>query len=78
MQVLDEVLRILSYMNTGPELQKDAYKVTEELVDLSSMAMEYFKDKLEPTLREISYLSPDFTFWDSLANGKRELKEQPA
>jgi hypothetical protein len=61
-------------MNTPPDLQKDAYKVTEELVDLSSMAMEYFKEKLEPTLREISYLSPDFTFWDSLATAKREFR----
>jgi F-box protein 28 len=34
--------------------------VTDELFDLSTMAMEYFKDKIEPTLPEISYFDPDF------------------
>lgn len=29
------------------------FQVTDELFDLSTMAMEYFKDKLEPILPEI-------------------------
>lgn len=36
------------------------YKVTDELFDLSTMAMEYFKEHIEPTLPEIAYFSTDF------------------
>ncbi len=71
-QILDEVQRILTCVTTAPEIGK-AYKVTEELYDLSAMAMEYFKDKLEPTLPEISYLSSDFGFWDPLPSGSSKF-----
>lgn len=37
-----------------------AYKVTDELFDLSTMAMEYFKENIEPSLPEISYFGSDF------------------
>lgn len=36
------------------------YKVTDELFDLSTMAMEYFKEHIEPTLPEINYFSSNF------------------
>ena len=37
-----------------------AYKVTDELFDLSTMAMEYFKENIEPSLPEITYFGSDF------------------
>ena len=36
------------------------YKITDELCDLSTMAMEYFKEKIEPCLPEITYFGSDF------------------
>lgn len=39
-------------MRTTPNLGRP-YKITEELIDLSTMAMEYFKDHLEPNLPQI-------------------------
>ena len=36
------------------------FKITDELFDLSTMAMEYFKENIEPTLPEISYFQSDF------------------
>lgn len=33
------------------------YKITEELIDLSTMAMEYFKDHLEPTMPQYAAFS---------------------
>ena len=52
------------YIKTTPNLGK-AFKVTDELFDLSTMAMEYFKEKLEPTLPEITFFGAgdflDFT-----------------
>ncbi|CAG0918474.1 unnamed protein product [Notodromas monacha] len=62
-EILDEVQRILTCISATPEISK-AYKITEELYDLSAMAMEYFKEKLEPTLPEISYFNTEFTYWD--------------
>ena len=59
MQILDEVHRILRYIRQTPCLQR-AYKVTDELFDLSTMAMEYFKEHIEPTLPEISYFGAEF------------------
>lgn len=41
------------------------YKVTDELFDLSTMAMEYFKDKIEPNLPEIAFFSTDFLNFSS-------------
>ncbi|XP_059490125.1 F-box only protein 28 [Neocloeon triangulifer] len=58
-EILDEVNRILNYIEATSKLTRP-YKVTDELFDLSTMAMEYFKDKIEPTLPEISYFDPDF------------------
>lgn len=36
------------------------YRVTDELFDLSTMAMEYFRDRIEPTLPGIAYFNKDF------------------
>lgn len=36
------------------------YKITEELIDLSTMAMEYFKDHLEPTMPQFGLFRKDF------------------
>ena len=58
-QILDEVFRILSYIALTQPLGR-AYKVTDELFDLSTMAMEYFKENIEPSLPEITYFGSDF------------------
>ncbi|XP_029161917.1 F-box only protein 28 [Nylanderia fulva] len=58
-EILDEVYRILYYIKVTPKLQRP-YKVTDELFDLSTMAMEYFKEHIEPTLPEIPYFGADF------------------
>ncbi|XP_012253848.2 F-box only protein 28 isoform X2 [Athalia rosae] len=58
-EILDEVYRILLYVQVTPKLARP-YKVTDELFDLSTMAMEYFKERLEPTLPEIPYFGTDF------------------
>lgn len=49
---------VLNYIRTTPTLARP-YKVTDELFDLSTMAMEYFKEQLEPNLPDI-YFSKDF------------------
>lgn len=54
-QVLDEVRRILDYLKTTP-LINFAYKVTDELFDLSTMAVEYFKERIEPSLPDTNYI----------------------
>ncbi|KAH8297381.1 hypothetical protein KR044_011098 [Drosophila immigrans] len=53
-QILDEVQSILNYISITPRLQRP-YRVTDELFDLSTMAMEYFKDRIEPTLPGLAY-----------------------
>jgi len=59
-EILDEVYRILRYIHsTNPPLGR-TYKVTDELFDLSTMAMEYFKDNIEPSLPDITYIGSDF------------------
>jgi len=58
-EILDEVQRILRYIKSTPSLGR-AYKVTDELYDLSTMAMEYFKDHVEPRLPEITYFGTEF------------------
>ncbi|XP_022900488.2 F-box only protein 28 [Onthophagus taurus] len=58
-EVLDEVYNILHYVKSNTKLARP-YKVTDELFDLSTMAMEYFKDKIEPELPEIAYFGTDF------------------
>lgn len=57
--ILDEIYGILHYIRTTPRLARP-YKVTDELFDLTTMAMEYFKEKIEPTLPEITYFGTDF------------------
>lgn len=57
--ILDEVFNILHYIKVTNKLQRP-YKVTDELFDLSTMAMEYFKEKIEPDLPEIAYFSTEF------------------
>lgn len=59
LQILDEVYRILHYIKVTPKLARP-YKVTDELFDLSTMAMEYFKEHIEPRLPEIAYFGTDF------------------
>ena len=56
---MDEVFRILNYIASTQHPGR-AYKVTDELFDLSTMAMEYFKENIEPTLPEITYFGSDF------------------
>ncbi|KAL7306303.1 hypothetical protein TKK_0001731 [Trichogramma kaykai] len=58
-EILDEVYNILHYIKVTPKLARP-YKVTDELFDLSTMAMEYFKDCIEPTLPEIPYFGAEF------------------
>lgn len=58
-EILDEVFRILNYIASTNPLGR-AYKVTDELFDLSTMAMEYFKENIEPSLPEITYFGSDF------------------
>ncbi|XP_035717699.1 F-box only protein 28-like isoform X1 [Vespa mandarinia] len=58
-EILDEVFRILHYIKVTPKLARP-YKVTDELFDLSTMAMEYFKERIEPMLPEIPYFGADF------------------
>ncbi len=59
LQILDEVYNILRYMKNNPNMTK-CLKVTDELCDLCTMAMEYFKDRIEPTLPEITFFASDF------------------
>lgn len=57
--VLDEVYRILHYIKVTPKLARP-FKLTDELFDLSTMAMEYFRECIEPRLPEIPYFGADF------------------
>ncbi|XP_071445054.1 F-box only protein 28 isoform X2 [Hetaerina americana] len=66
-EILDEVYRILHYINITPKLARP-YKVTDELFDLSTMAMEYFKEHIEPTLPEIPYFGADFLDFTASSN----------
>jgi len=58
-QILDEVYKILHYIKVTSKLARP-YKVTDELFDLSTMAMEYFREKIEPTLPEIRLFANDY------------------
>lgn len=73
-EILDEVHRILWYVEVTPTLSR-AYKVTDELFDLTTMAMEYFKEHIEPTLPEISYFAADFLDY-STSSYSSSLKSQ--
>ncbi|XP_058837148.1 uncharacterized protein LOC131693393 [Topomyia yanbarensis] len=58
--ILDEVYSVLNYIRTTPMLARP-FKVTDELFDLSTMAMEYFREYIEPNLPDIAYFSKDYT-----------------
>ncbi|XP_013099984.2 uncharacterized protein LOC106082174 [Stomoxys calcitrans] len=57
--ILDEVYTILNYIKNTPCLERP-FRVTDELFDLSTMAMEYFRDRIEPTLPGIAYFNKEF------------------
>lgn len=73
-QVLDEVRRILHYLKTTPVINF-SYKVTDELFDLSTMAVEYFKERIEPSLPDISYIGGfnDFHLFDSVSSSSGSI-----
>uniref|UniRef100_A0A2M4AIN6 F-box domain-containing protein n=2 Tax=Anopheles triannulatus TaxID=58253 RepID=A0A2M4AIN6_9DIPT len=54
--ILDEVYSVIRYIRTTPSLDRP-FKVTDELFDLSTMAMEYFKEHIEPNLPDIAYFT---------------------
>lgn len=58
--ILDEVYSVINYIRTTPALARP-FKVTDELFDLSTMAMEYFREHIEPNLPDITYFNKDFT-----------------
>lgn len=49
----------MNFIQKNPNLGRP-YKVTEELIDLSTMAMEYFKDHIESTLPQFGFFSKNF------------------
>lgn len=49
---------VLNYIHSTPNIIRP-YKATEEIIDLSTMAMEYFKDHLEPLMPRIGVLRKD-------------------
>ncbi|XP_063708129.1 F-box only protein 28 [Culicoides brevitarsis] len=73
--ILDEVYSVVHYIRTTPKLERP-YKVTDELFDLSTMAMEYFKDQLEPHLPNVC-LSKDFLDFP-VSNSPSYMAEAPA
>ncbi|BES97980.1 Hypothetical protein NTJ_10794 [Nesidiocoris tenuis] len=79
-EILDEVYRILHHVNVTPKLARP-YRVTDELYDLSTMAMEYFKEHIEPRLPEIAYFGNEFFEFpgslQSSSNNKSWMLESP-
>ncbi|GLG93667.1 Uncharacterized protein GBIM_21505 [Gryllus bimaculatus] len=67
-EILDEVYRVLNYIKLTPVPLARPYKVTDELFDLSTMAMEYFKEHIEPTLPEIAYFETEFLDFASFSS----------
>lgn len=57
--ILDEVLSVLNHIEVTQVLGRP-YKVTDELFDLSTMAMEYFKEHIEPGLPDLVYFSNNY------------------
>ncbi|KAM9612990.1 F-box only protein 28 isoform 2-T2 [Trichechus inunguis] len=49
-KVIDEIYRVLRYVNSTRAPQR-AHEVLQELRDISSMAMEYFDEKIVPILK---------------------------
>ncbi|XP_038114427.1 uncharacterized protein LOC6051367 [Culex quinquefasciatus] len=58
--ILDEVYSVIYYIRSTPTLARP-FKVTDELFDLSTMAMEYFREHIEPNLPDITYFNKDYT-----------------
>uniref|UniRef100_A0A1Q3EWY0 F-box domain-containing protein n=1 Tax=Culex tarsalis TaxID=7177 RepID=A0A1Q3EWY0_CULTA len=58
--ILDEVYSVINYIRSTPALARP-FKVTDELFDLSTMAMEYFREHIEPNLPDITYFNKDYT-----------------
>ncbi|XP_053315625.1 F-box only protein 28 [Spea bombifrons] len=50
-KVIDEMFRVLRYINSTRSPQR-AHEVLQELRDISSMAMEYFDEKIVPLLKK--------------------------
>lgn len=48
------------------------FKVTDELFDLSTMAMEYFREHLEPNLPDIACFSKDYSEYCMIFHFKME------
>lgn len=70
-EIIDEIYKILEYVQNTPSLSR-AYKVTDELFDLSTMAMEYFKEHIEPNLPEVTYFASDVFEYPSFASVKAQ------
>lgn len=69
--ILDEVLNVLQHIRVTKVLGRP-YKVTDELFDQSTMAMEYFKEHIEPGLPDLVYFSKSFlNFTCALAHHSR-------
>ncbi|GLD65203.1 F-box only protein 28 [Lates japonicus] len=51
LKVIDEIYRVLRYVNSTRAPQR-AHEVLQELRDISSMAMEYFDEKIVPILKK--------------------------
>jgi F-box protein 28 len=70
-EILDEVQRIMRYIrhtsNLPPKGRTAYIFMEDELFDLTTMAMEYFKEHIEPTLPEITYFGADFLDFTSFA-----------
>lgn len=49
--MIDEIYRVLRYVNSTRAPQR-AHEVLQELRDISSMAMEYFDEKIVPILKK--------------------------
>lgn len=54
---MDELFRVLRLVN-NPKVNLVPHEVLTELRDISSMAMDYFEEKISPTLHNPSVLSP--------------------
>jgi len=71
-EILDEVQRIMRYIRHTPNQTRNPKNpyiyMEDELFDLSTMAMEYFKEHIEPTLPEITYFGADFLDFTSFGS----------
>lgn len=59
--ILDEIYQVLNHIRvTQVPMLGRPYKVTDELFDLSTMAMEYFKEHIEPGLPDLVGFNKSF------------------